>query len=278
MSILALAFAFLPQQAPEIAGDVLERHRRAGDFVLDAEYRRSLQIALTTWAVEGTVRRLEDELERFRIDGKVVVTESDGSTREKACALWRRGEAWYFLDKDGRTWCRGEGPGLGGEWSAALYGLYDLAFSDAPERNAFEPGSWSDGGRTRFAGELCRTVLVRTASGAEQRWLVGMQDRRPVSIHSEESLPGADRLFETWSKRRMRPRRVPEARVDPIDFRAEGYEETPPVAVGVDEAFGGDAGAARTSVFSLAGGIEPFRRRFDGAASRPRAIGLFGPT
>jgi len=277
MLLLALSLALLVQDEPAFARRVLQRHLHKGDMVYDATYRRSLQIAQKTWAVRGTVRRLDDELERFRIDGTVEVLDAEGGRREVLAVLWRKGEAWYFADRTAGSWCRGEGPGLGGDISAALFGLYDLPFSEAPERNAFAPSAWEDGGHSSFAGQRCASILCETRDGAVQRWLIAGQDHLPVSIRSEEELGGAERLVERWNRTSYKARRLPEARIDPDDFRARGWKQVDPQATTNREVFAlpGDAELAR--VVSLAAGTGPFVTRFDEARDRPRILGLFGP-
>lgn len=278
LSIPVPSWPVSAQDEPDFARRVLDRHTRVGDMVLEANYRRSLQIAQETWAVEGTVRRLDDEIERFRIDGKIQFIDAAGAKEETQASLWRRGEIWYFVDKTAGTWCQGKGPGLGGEASAALYGLYDLPFSADPERNRFDAAAWSEGGRARFAGEICNVIEARTEAGAQQRWLLSKQDHLPASIRSEQALAGADALFETWSRKSYRERRVPEARIDPIDFTARGWNEVQPIAVSVAEAFVTPLAEERSSVISLADGLEPFYRRFNRGTDHPRLVGLFGPT
>lgn len=247
-------------------------------MVYDATYRRSLQIAQRTWAVRGTVRRLDDELERFRIDGTVEVLDAEGERKEVLAVLWRKGETWYFADRTAGTWCRGEGPGLGGEISAALFGLYGLPFSEAPEHNAFDPSAWQDGGRSRFAGQLCTSVRCKTRDGALQRWLIGGQDHLPVSIRTEKELGRADKLLESWSRTSYKARRLPEARIDPVDFRAKGWKQVEPIARTIEEVFALRSDRRAADVVSLAEGIGPFVARFNEARGRPRMLGLFGPT
>ncbi|MAB79670.1 MAG: hypothetical protein CMJ89_10005 [Planctomycetes bacterium] len=282
MLLLSLTLLWLAQNEPGpseplFAREVLQRHARSGDLVLQGKYRRALQIAQTAWSVEGTVYRLLDDVERFCIDGRVLFTLKNGDQEETEATLWRRGEDWFFLNRTLGEWCRGTGPGLGGRHSAALYGLWALPFADEPERNSFEPDGWKDEGRSHYAGHVCHVIEAKTATGEQQRWFMSEKDGLPCMIRSRRPLDGVETLFEVWSRSDLERRRAPDSRVDPPELKAGSFEEMEAQAVTMAEVFSVREPVS-PDVISLSGGLAPFRGRFDAAAGRSRVIGLFGPT